>query len=276
LQIVHSCTCENGCPSCVHSPKCGSGNKPIDKNSCLKLISTIIKQGDSETREVKHSAAAIIGGSDNPPEKPTIAVELQEHDTVSGCEVLPEHFGVFDLETKYSAAEVGGWHRAEKMGISVGVVYDSMLEGCVTYLEHEVPQLVEHLKKLELIVGFNNRRFDNRVLSAYTTSELSRLPTLDLLEQVSNRLGYRLSLNALAESTLGVQKSGDGLQALHWYQQGNFEKLSKYCQKDVEITKDLLMYGLEQGYLLFRNKAKKTVRLPLQLGKAITAELAKA
>ena len=227
-------------------------------------------------REVSSSGATATDNSENISDVRKNPGHKEEGETLSGCAALPEHYGVFDLETKYSATEVGGWHRAAKMGISVGVVYDSMLEGCVTYLEHEIPQLIEHLKRLQLVVGFNNRRFDNRVLSAYTTSDLSTLPTLDLLEEVSNHLGYRLSLNALAEYTLGVQKSGDGLQALSWYKEGDFEKLSKYCQKDVEITRDLMIYGLEQGYLLFRNKAKKTVRLPLRLEKSIAAQLAKA
>ena len=31
LKAIRSCACEAGCPSCVHSPKCGSGNRPIDK-----------------------------------------------------------------------------------------------------------------------------------------------------------------------------------------------------------------------------------------------------
>jgi DEAD/DEAH box helicase domain-containing protein len=269
FQIVDNCSCDNGCPSCVHSPKCGSGNKPIDKYSCRQLIKAVMhnkvrggaRKGHNKVIEKEET---IIG---------TERVDLLQHnerkDIVSGLVALPDHFGVFDLETKYSADEVGGWHRAEKMGVSVGVVYDSMLDGCVTYYEHEISQLLEHLFKLKLVVGFNNKRFDNRVLSAYTSVNLSTLPTLDLLEEVSNHLGYRLSLNALAEHTLGVQKSGDGLQALRWYQEGNFEKLAKYCKKDVEITRDLMLYGLEKGYILFRNKAKKKVRLPLQLAESI-------
>ena len=32
----------------------------------------------------------------------------------------------FDLETKYSAEEVGGWENIEDMGMSVGAIWDSV------------------------------------------------------------------------------------------------------------------------------------------------------
>jgi DEAD/DEAH box helicase domain-containing protein len=46
LQKTHSlvgeCQCEDGCPSCIHSPKCGSGNQPLDKKACLAVIQCLI------------------------------------------------------------------------------------------------------------------------------------------------------------------------------------------------------------------------------------------
>jgi len=182
---------------------------------------------------------------------------------------------VFDLETKRSAQEVGGWHRAEKMGVSVGVVYDSKLDGFITYLEDEIDRLVAHLFELDMVVGFNNKRFDNRVLSGYTNKNLAGIPTIDLLEEVRNQLGYRLSLNGLAEHTLGVEKSADGLQALKWYKQGEIAKIVHYCKKDVEITKNLFLHGLDRGFMLFKNKSNKIVRLPLALDQTIKRVLKK-
>ncbi len=163
----------------------------------------------------------------------------------------------------------------EIIGVSVGVVFDSQLGDCVTYLEQDIQDLIEHLQNLDLVVvGFNNKRFDNRVLSGYTDVNFSKLPTLDLLEEVHNHLGYRLSLNRLAQTTLGVEKTADGLQAPKWYKEGKIDLIQRYYRKDVEITRDLLFHGLEQGYFLFTNKAKQEVRLPLALDTTIGKILA--
>jgi DEAD/DEAH box helicase domain-containing protein len=158
---------------------------------------------------------------------------------------------------------VGGWNRADLMGISCVVLYDSKQDTYFEFLEDQVPLLIHHLKKFDLVIGFNIKRFDFRVLSGYSDFHFKKLPTLDILEEVHDRLGYRLSLDHLARVTLGKEKTADGLQALRWWKQGRIREIIDYCRGDVEITKDLFLYGKNNGYLLFNNKAKKTVRVPV-------------
>ncbi len=246
LETIDHCPCETGCPSCVHSPKCGSGNRPIDKEAAQFILKGLLRRTNGKA--AKQERIEIV----TTPEQKGVGNSL------------PEHYGVFDLETRRSAQEVGGWHRAERMGISVAVIYDSRLDDYLVFRENEIGALVGHLRTLELVVGFNNKRFDNKVLSAYTDFDLSRLPTLDLLEVVRNRLGYRLSLDRLAQHTLGTQKSADGLQALKWYKEGRLDLIIEYCRQDVKMTRDLFLFGLDQGYLLFQNKAGKVVRCPVE------------
>ncbi len=42
LNVVRQCPCQSGCPSCVHSPKCGSGNRPIDKEGAGIILDYLI------------------------------------------------------------------------------------------------------------------------------------------------------------------------------------------------------------------------------------------
>lgn len=257
-EVISSCSCTLGCPGCIHSPKCGAGNRPLDKKGCLLLLSltqTGLAQQDPKTPLSRPRSAKITGkqAHQSSTGKKPAAVNLQ-----------PVHFVVLDLETRRSAQEVGGWHQAHKMGISCVVLYDSRTETFKTYLEEDTPALVDELCKAELVIGFNLLGFDYQVLGAKTTYNLYTLPTLDLLLEVKKKLGYRLPLDHLARHTLGAEKTANGLQALQWWKQGKIQEIITYCTQDVRLTRDLYLFGHNHGYLLFRNKAKQVVRLEVQ------------
>jgi DEAD/DEAH box helicase domain-containing protein len=112
------------------------------------------------------------------------------------------------------------------------------------------------------VVGFNIKGFDYKVLSAYTPKDLSRINTFDILEDIHRRLGFRLSLDHLAQETLKQGKSADGLQAVEWFREGEMEKLTEYCTQDVSVTWRLFQFGVEQGHLIYREKqADRRLRL---------------
>lgn len=281
---IETCSCETGCPACVHSPKCGSGNRPIDKAAAVFLLRQIEratppsptptqallraeekpapmpqrpKPKPTGSRPVRFVSRVRQGGR-NKNGKPAPSPKTPVPDTLEKL-----RFGVFDLETQRSAEEVGGWHRADLMRVSCGVVYDSQTNTYHEYRDGQVDALIAHLEKLDRVVGFNVERFDYRVLSGYTTFDFKRLNTLDILRVVHGHLGYRLSLDHLATVSLGAKKTADGLQALKWWKEGRIDDIVAYCKKDVEITKDLYVFGRENGYLLFNNKAGQRVRIPV-------------
>jgi DEAD/DEAH box helicase domain-containing protein len=39
---LRTCPCEQGCPACVVSPKCGNGNNPLDKRAAARLLELIV------------------------------------------------------------------------------------------------------------------------------------------------------------------------------------------------------------------------------------------
>jgi DEAD/DEAH box helicase domain-containing protein len=100
------------------------------------------------------------------------------------------------------------------------------------------------------------------VLSGYTGVDYNRtLPTLDLLEDVHRQLRRRIGLNALARETLGAEKSADGLQSLEWVKQGRLDLVEEYCRHDVEIMRDLYLFGRRMGHILYRDKRDRVLKL---------------
>lgn len=169
---------------------------------------------------------------------------------------------LFDVETLRSAEEVGGWGKAHRMGIAVAVALRLEEGRFETFREPGVPDLVALLKSADLVVGFNSRRFDYAVLSGYTGEDYARtLPTLDLLETISARLGYRVGLGHVARETLGADKTADGLQSLEWVRAGRLDLVEEYCRRDVELLRDVYLFGRREGHVLVADRAAGRLRV---------------
>jgi len=74
------------------------------------------------------------------------------------------------------------------------------------------------------------------------------------MEEVVKHLGHRLSLDSIAQATLGKGKSGSGLDALKWFKEGRFDLITKYCLDDVRLTKEVYDYGKQHGRLFATNR----------------------
>lgn len=160
----------------------------------------------------------------------------------------------FDVETQKSADEVGGWNNIRDMRLSVGVTFSTQRGEYKIYGEKQVDDLISELLKADLVVGFNNLRFDYEVLHGYTVVDLRQVPTLDMMVDLQKVMNHRLSLDALAVSTLGVEKTAEGMQAIEWYRQGRMLEIAEYCCYDVKITRLLHEYGAKHKQLFYRNR----------------------
>jgi DEAD/DEAH box helicase domain-containing protein len=43
LRAIENCPCSDGCPSCIHSPKCGNYNQPLDKAASVAILKALLE-----------------------------------------------------------------------------------------------------------------------------------------------------------------------------------------------------------------------------------------
>ncbi|MEO7934076.1 MAG: ribonuclease H-like domain-containing protein [Chthoniobacterales bacterium] len=171
----------------------------------------------------------------------------------------------FDLETRRTANDAGGWDRKRDMGMSIGVTYSTKLGEYRIYQERNVNELIQQLIRADLVVGFNVISFDYEVLMGYTILDLpDQCRTLDMLVTVEEKLGHRVKLDSLAEASLGVGKTADGMDALKWWKEGRIHDIAEYCCFDVKVTKMVHEYGVENKKCHYHDKFNQKKSFPVE------------
>lgn len=158
----------------------------------------------------------------------------------------------FDIETKNLFTDVGSNNPAD-LDISVVCVHDSKDDSITSYLEPELKNLWPILEQADVLITWNGDHFDIPLLNKYYSGDLTKIKSLDLMKEVQGSLGRRLKLDTVAEATLGQNKSGHGLDAIQWWQNGEIDKLIHYCKEDVRLTKDLHDYALKNKHLKYKD-----------------------
>lgn len=158
---------------------------------------------------------------------------------------------VFDIETRNIFQDVGSNNPAD-LDISVVGMYDSERDMYDIFTLEELPRFWPILETADMLITFNGDHFDIPLLNKYYPGDLNKIKSLDILKEMQKSAGRRMKLDQIAEGTLGIHKSGSGLDAYNWWKQGEIEKIKKYCLDDVKITKEIYEYALQNSKLIFK------------------------
>jgi DEAD/DEAH box helicase domain-containing protein len=170
---------------------------------------------------------------------------------------------VLDVETQFLTEEVpGGWDAIDKLKVAVVVTWDAA-HGIRTWYEEDMPSLLAEIDRYRWIVTFNGERFDFQVLSAYGPVKHLFSKSIDLLLRLAERLGFRVKLDSVALATLGRAKTGSGTDSVLWWRSGDpkqRQKVVDYCTTDVELTRDIYLFGKENGFVSIDDRKRGGLR----------------
>lgn len=179
---------------------------------------------------------------------------------------------VLDVETLWLSGELpGGWEDKAGMRVACAVLHDIATRRDFVYTAEPVPGSVPGTRPLEalyhfleacrsegcLLVGHNIRSFDWEVLAGeFEARGLLRgrrgwgpgaAHLVDTLAILHAKLGWRPSLELLAQHNLGEGKGMDGALAPAMWRRGERLRVVDYCRRDVALTRLVWLKGRAEG-----------------------------
>jgi len=172
-----------------------------------------------------------------------------------------------------------GWEDHDKMGLSVGCLFDYLTGEYRVFMQDNLGDLVNRLNKATMVVAFNHINFDNRLLMAECAKRQdgSPFPTLrpdtttdgpnkvdlnnyDMLVEGRKGMGWTegarwpkgCRLDNFLEGTFGegFMKTANGEEAPRMWQRGEIGACTDYCLADVKREKTLFEFVWEHGFAL--------------------------
>tara|TARA_R110000751_G_scaffold269271_3_gene368946 strand:+ start:143 stop:736 length:594 start_codon:yes stop_codon:yes gene_type:complete len=172
-----------------------------------------------------------------------------------------------DIETGNTAADIGGWYNSHMWKVTCVTTWDGS-NGTV-YMDNDIEMkedinvkslkqlkydLDDHFQKGGKLLGHNINAFDLPALRdsmdiyivrKYLEDKENRC--IDTSALVTKSSGKRVQLDNLVKCTLKSSKSANGLQAVKWWQEGEYTEIAKYCLMDSKLTYDLWQHGVNKG-----------------------------
>lgn len=178
---------------------------------------------------------------------------------------------VLDIETQNTFQDVGAYNPS-LLQISLIGCYFYETDTFETFFEEDLPKLWPRMERMDRVIGYNLFGFDYPCMQSYYPGDFRKIPTVDIMVEIEKRIGFRVKLDDVAHATLGIGKSGHGLQAVEFWKNKELDKLKEYCLQDVRITRDVYEYALQNHTVHFFDRMGQKQGVPLPVLPPISEE----
>lgn len=159
----------------------------------------------------------------------------------------------------------GGWDDHANMGISVVSAYDFVNRAYRIFLQDNLDQLRSLIESRDIIIGYNNQRFDDKLLAA-NDIKVTKQKSWDLWKAIvdtqppGQRAGFNLNKMLVANKL--EEKSGEGGMAPVLAQKGHWGRLINYCLDDTRLSVQLLRLACNDVMVHPKNGGYMTIEKP--------------
>ena len=147
-----------------------------------------------------------------------------------------------------------GWGDQSNMGISVLVAFSEEQKSIGIFMNDNRTQFADWIAETNMVMGFNNNRFDDPVLFKNWGVEVPKEKSADLYQIIKAKapkgIKGSLSMDALCKANLNITKTEDGALAPIMFQRGQIGRVINYCIQDVRLLKMLYSKIQKTGTLI--------------------------
>lgn len=183
---------------------------------------------------------------------------------------------VLGLETREDRVSATQPSMVQTLGLAIAVTYSFRSGSFTAWRSEYINDLVRTLLAAKLVVGYNPFGFEYKILGPYTGRNLTRIPTVDLMLEITKGIGRKLPFDLVTGPTLDKAWTADRSQASAYFKQGRVREVAGLCTDGVKIVRDVFVHSLQHGEVLCQTGPDEApAPLKLELRSRVSPELLK-
>jgi len=183
---------------------------------------------------------------------------------------------VLGLETREDRITTGQPGKVHTLGLAIAVTYSFRSGSFTAWRSEYINDLVRTLLAAKQVVGYNPFGFEYKILGPYTGRNLTRIPTIDLMLEITKGLGRKLPFDLITAPTLDKAWSADRSKASSYFKQGRVREVAGLCTDGVKTVRDIFVHSLQHGEVLYQDGPDGApLSLKLELRSRVSPELLK-